>query len=193
MEIHARIQNFLQQHSVVSLVSGAPAAEQYTKAGIVPFMRDPYRYYLMKPAARHQDLSPPEFQLCKGTRMHRLPDGNWRDMHTGEARGHHQETLVQTALREGIEELGIRLENIQLLFELGSYDFASARTGKSKQMWLFAAEMLSEDDFLPPHQIEASTAHRGWHSAHEFAVAGRADHKYILPDIETRLIAHYGR
>jgi hypothetical protein len=184
MDIHALIQKFLQQQSNLPPTVGG---EGVTKAGVVPFVRDPYRFYLMKPVAKQQNLGAPKFQLCKGTRMMKV-DGVWQDITpsltlppTG---GGEIETLAQTALREGIEELGLILENIGRLFDMGAYDFSSATTGKGKTMWLFAAEMKSEE-FSP--EVAPTTADRGWLTLEEFNMVGREDHRYILEDIEKKL------
>lgn len=98
------------------------------------------------------------------------------------------EFLAVTALREGIEELGLKLENIKQLYDVGAYDFSSATSGNAKQMWLFAAEM-SADDFSD--DVADSTAGCGWLSLAEFDVAGREDHRYILRDIEKKLKQYY--
>jgi hypothetical protein len=181
MDIHARIQQFLQQQTIRSLCEGGDD-QAYTKAGVVPFLRNPYRYYLMKPVAKNPELGLPKFQLCKGTRM--VKSGNtWKDMRDGREAGV-KETLAQTALREGIEELGINILNINELYDVGPYGFSSATTGKSKAMWLFAAEMASED---MPGEVALTTAECAWLTAAEFEVAGREDHRYILSDIEKKL------
>lgn len=164
MDIHARIQQFLQQQTIHAIGRGG-YSEAFTKAGVVPFMRGPYRYYLMKPVAKNLERGLPEFQICKGTREN-------------------QETPTQTALREGVEELGLKIQNIKQLFDVGLYGFSSATTGKSKEMWLFAAEMKSEDF---SDEVESTTAERGWFSLQEFEVVGREDHRYILRDIENKL------
>lgn len=145
----------------------------------------------MKPVARHPHLPPPEWQICKGTRMFCPVGGSWEDMKDGARPSGEIEALAETALREGAEEMGLKLANIRRLFDLGAHDFSSALTGKSKRMWLFAAELHAPDDFLPAHEVEAATAERGWLSASEFAVAGRSDHRYILAAIETRLRTYY--
>jgi hypothetical protein len=181
MDIHARIQQFLQQQTIHPSSEGA--GDAIIKAGVVPFLRHPYRYYLMKPVAKNAGLDAPKFQLCKGTRMHRLPDGTWQDMQDGKD-GEIKETLAETALREGIEELGLELEHIQQLFDMGPYDFSSASTGRAKKMWLFAAEMRLEHFSA---EVAATTAERGWLGLDEFSVAGREDHRYILRDIERKL------
>ncbi len=72
MDIHARVQQFLQQNFPLPLREGRRGIlnDNFTKAGVVPFLRNPYRYYLMKPVAKNLAMEPPKFQLCKGTRMH---------------------------------------------------------------------------------------------------------------------------
>jgi len=205
MDIHARIQQFLQ-HVIPSPLGrgwriapgegGAkvigphpnplPEGEGITKAGVVPFIRQDTQlsYYFMKPVARHAHLAAPKFQLCKGTRMVRLPDGSWQDMGSGMNGEDIKESLAETALREGIEELGLKLENIKRLFDAGPYGFSSAVTGKGKKMWLFAAEMASQDF---SDDVAPTTAECTWLTLDEFAVAGREDHVAILRDIEEKL------
>ena len=193
-DIHALIQQFLQPQTVTALVTAeqTASADRYLKAGVVPFVReDPYRFYLMKPHAKIAGLGEPAFQLCKGTRMHHVPNVGWRDIRESGSRMPQMETLIQTALREGMEELGLKPDNIARLFDVGPYGFSSATTGKSKEMWLFAAEINDPDDFLAEREVAGGTAARQWLSAGEFDVVGRQDHRYILEDIESRLAAFY--
>ncbi len=201
-DVHARIHSFLQQRSVISLVAGeAVSSAHILKAGVVPFIRlekkegqqaeqGAFLYFLMKPVARHERLAPPAFQLCKGTRMTREREA-WRDLRDGEEAGVEAEAVAVTALREGIEELGLRLEGIVKLLELGPYRFSSAKTGRKRHMWLFAAEMESMESFQPDAEVAPTTAERQWLSLAEFDIVGRNDHRYILRDIEARLRASY--
>jgi hypothetical protein len=190
-DIHAAIDTFLQQNSVISLVGNPDgfSPDSYLKAGVVPFIRHEggYRFYVMKPQGRIPALGHPPFQLCKGTRMQLTPNGGWQDMRENSDEDTIKETLVQTALREGIEELGLKLPNIAGLYDLGPYEFASATTGKSKRMWLFAAKIVDSNDMLPDEAVVETTDERQWLSANEFAVVGREDHRYILDDMEIRL------
>lgn len=184
-DIHALIRAFLQERKVEFPFEGG---ERYTKAGVVPFVVDDdgFRFYVMKPRGHIPELGLPTFQVCKGTRMHFQEAFGWRDMKTPDASGT-KETLLETALREGIEELGLKLDNITTLYDMGGFCFSSATTGKGKKMWLFAVAVESEDDFLRDAEIAVSTAERRWLTAEEFAQFGRADHQYILKEIEKRL------
>ena len=200
-DVHARIHDVLQQLPVISLVDGHVAHDQavYRKAGIIPVMRKErsLHYFVMKPVAKHRHLDAPLFQLCKGTRMHRVPGKGWMDMPDGEAQGRTVETLEQTALREGMEELGLIPENIRTLFDVGPYRFSSSVSGKERNMWLFAAEIISVDDFLPDEDIAETTAARGWMHVRQFMEGsgqtppGREDHVPIIGDIEKRLLTYY--
>lgn len=184
MDIHALIRAFLQQQSIKKLSS--PKEERIVlKAGIVPFLRNPLRFYLMKPVAQHTGLPPPKFQICKGTRMMKV-GGIWQDIASPPATTVEMESLEETALREGIEELGLVPGNILKLFDLGAYAFASTKSGHEKQMYLFAAEMASEDF---SNDVAATTAARVWLELEEFAIVGRDDHLYILNDIAAKLTA----
>jgi len=193
MDVHARIQTFLQQRSVVALPYSAPLPDgHYTKAGVIPFIRaDPTLYYMMKPVAKRPGLGAPDFQIGKGTRME-FVGGEWVDMREAGVIGDERETLVMSALREGIEELGLKLDTIKTLYDAGPYQFASSNTGAPKYMWLFAAEMTSRD-MLADAEIEPSTAERGWLTLADFMIAGREDHRYILTDIASKLETHAPR
>lgn len=187
-DIHALINQFLQQHTL-AVRPQSDSEALILKAGLLPYIKKQgqYFYYFMKPQAKNPALPAPPFQICKGTRMHYSTSAGWQDMEY-----HHNykdviETLPQTALREAIEELGLKLQNIKTLIALGDYGFVSASTGNDKRMWLLAAEMVRADDFLPIAEIAPSTAECAWLSAAEFGVVGRIDHRYILADIETTL------
>lgn len=158
----------------------------------MPFVRDEdgFRFYGMKPRSTAPELGIPPFQVCKGTRMHRVPGVGWCDMRQG-MHAADMETLIETALREGIEELGLELENIAGIYDMGAFGFSSATTGKPKQMWLFAAEMMDENDFLHDREVALTTEDRRWFTAQEFAAHGREDHRYILKEMETRLMQHF--
>lgn len=188
--VHARIQAFLQQQTIAPLRQAAHQPDPfYTKAGVVPYINGSERRFLvMKPHAKHAHLPPPEWQLCKGTRMQYLPSG-WRDLAEGEPHTGTPETLAATALREGLEELGLLPESIEQLHDLGPYGFASAKSGSQRQMWLFAARMDDENALLPMAELAATTAARSWMTAAEFARSGRGDHIPILTDIASLLEA----
>jgi len=192
--IHALISHFLQQQKTISLANAdqLAASERHTKAGVVPFMRtQPHQFHFMKPGSKITGLTEATFQICKGTRMHFVPGTGWRDIRDSKNKMELKETLVQTALREGIEELGLKLGNIVKLIELGTYHFSSATTGKDKEMWLYAAEMVNQSNFLPDSEIASSTAAREWMTAAQFTSAGREDHRYILKDITSKLYEIY--
>ena len=189
--VHARIQTFLQQRTAPSLQSSARTEPDafYNKAGVIPYINSPERRFLvMKPVAKHPHLPPPAYQLCKGTRMQCLPTG-WVDIAEGSAVLGIPETLLATALREGIEELGLTLEAITQLHDVGPYMFASTKVQNARHMWLFTAELSSENALLPMEEVADSTAERSWMTAAEFAQQGRGDHTAILQDIAAKLEA----
>lgn len=190
-DIHALISEFLQERSIITLFSQAAQRDDYQKSGVVPFLNDggTYYFYVMKPIATRQELLPPKWQLCKGTRMCRsAAGGQWRDMRSGDKTSDLQaEPLEFTALREGHEELGLLAEQIKRFFDAGPYRFSSAKTGQEKHMWMFAAEVRSKEGFLPASHVAATTADRCWLTVDEFKVVGRDDHLYILEDIQAKL------
>ena len=173
---HAEIQAFLKDFASAS-------AAEIRKAGIVPFLRAPLRYYVMTPAAAKPELGLPEFQLCKGTRMYQA-HGVWHDMKGHVPDGAPLEDLAATSLREGIEELGLKLSNIAQLVTFGEYRFTSATSRMEVALWMLAAEIKNPDDFGAPH---ASTAECRWMTLSEFHQHGRPDHAHILGLMEKRL------
>lgn len=187
------IQVFLKQCPPISLLLDSVAPDGFTKAGLVPFLWEEgeLQFYVMKPHGKMPNLGAPPYQLGKGTRMYFVPGVGWRDMRDEGDYGGVKESLAETALREGMEELGVELTNIKELFDLGPYHFSSATTGKSRQMWLLAAQVREADGFMSASQVAHTTEAREWLSVSEFAVVGRADHHYILQDIEKRLKRHF--
>jgi hypothetical protein len=190
-DIHARVRAFLQDESVETLTESVDS-DRYRKAGVIPYTREEdLRFYVMKPLGERPELGEPAFQLCKGTRMYHVPGVGWRDMRSEGNFNGEKETLAETALREGIEELGLKLENIHRLIDLGPYSFSSATTGRAKEMWLFAAEVKEMDDFASDGEVAFTTEARKWVSAADFAIVGRPDHHYILGDIAVKLTQHH--
>jgi len=193
MDIHAPIHAFLQQQSITPLPGDIVpfADQQYMKAGIIPFVREAgeIRYLMMKPVAKKGALTPPSFQICKGTRMYLHRGSGWRDMKAGDEPVEGKEPLVVTALREGIEEVGLKLEAIASLQDVGPHKFSSETTGKNKYMWLFTAELGSAEALLPVAEVAHTTAERGWLTLAEFSQTGRIDHRAIISDIENRLLS----
>lgn len=168
--------------------------EHFSKAGILPFLPAPamenWRVLAMRPVARRPELGAPPFQLCKGTRM--FHDGHvWKDAGPEMPGGAVWETLPETALREGIEELGLELSAIAGLYDAGPVRFISAKTDVEKWMWLFAAEMASEDCLLPESAVAATTAERRWMNLHAFNEQGRADHVAIVRSVTFALSGLY--
>lgn len=170
-----------------------------SKAGILPFLYENGRFTFcfMQPQAKRPELGLPPWQICKGTRM--VMDeqhGIWRDMEKEEgaevvAHRLQAEELGATALREGQEELGLIPRAIARLFDLGAFDFTSASTGKTKQLWLFGAMVPDADSSLLPMPLVApTTAARRWYSADEFASLGRGDHVPIMRRSAMMLSSH---
>ena len=153
-----------------------------------PPMGEGIRYMVMTPVANKPDMGLPEFQICKGTRMYH--DGNqWRDMRGNVPDGATLEALPHTAIREGIEELGIRVSNIARAQMLGEYRFTSATNRRDVSLWLLGAEMKNAEDFLPQEAVASVTHERRWMTLAEFNKEGRPDHAHILGQVEALLCA----
>lgn len=163
-----------------------------TKAGILPWtMRLQQREILvMQPVAKHADLPPPPWQLCKGTRMVN-EKGVWRDIKKGDDDALDKgilvpESLESTALREAQEEVGLIADFVVELRDCGVVEFTSARSGKTKHMQFFTAFIKSpESALLPEEKVADTTASRRWMSVEEFLTIGRADHAKIVTRLPT--------
>lgn len=210
-EVREAIRQFLYTHPPQPLPPEDREApeDRINKAALVPYMLQPstditplsFRFYVMRPEHRIVELGPPPLQICKGTRMKRKPaqqkiplwkDVTWRDM-SAPQKDYVMESLAETALREGIEEIGLRLGNIRKFFDAGTAYFASAKTGLKKVMWLFAAEVEKDSEFDPPDTVHAKTAECRWCTLEEFSIEGREDHLRIMQTLSARLQHHYRR
>lgn len=181
--------NALPTHILHTQPADAVLRSGLDKAGILPFLTADggLQLCVMLPKAVHPELGRPAWQLCKGTRMVQDAYGSaWRDMRkdegeeavSGKLKAEH---LATTALREGHEELGLIPQAIAELFDLGTVDFTSASTGKTKQMWLFAVRVDDPTSaLLPMQQVTPTTDARRWCSMEEFAKVGRMDHVPIV-------------
>ncbi len=160
------------------------------KAGIIPVLPaatiENWQLYVMCPRAERPELGPPPFQLCKGTRM-TWENGYWRDLTPEEVAGEDAEPLAATALREGIEEIGLKLTNITSLADMGVHAFTSASTAKTKWLQLFVAYVADEADFLPDTEIMPTTDKRGWMRFGDFLRYGRVDHIVCVESVLERL------
>lgn len=179
---------------IILLRSDAEEPEAVTKVGIIPFLRHAdssrWRYMLMKPHAEHgHPASAPEFQIAKGTRRINLGDG-WCDMRDDDLKNADPvfyENLVDTALREGEEEIGLKRRNILTLYDAGVFSITSARRNLRKAIHVFAAEIKDEANF---GSFEAKTAEVVWMTATEYATQGRADHIRILDAVAGSLVCN---
>lgn len=183
------MKNKLQTNfDVIRLYGENNSSPQVIKVGILPFIKHEsgLNFMVMKPFAENEILGKPQFQIAKGTRRINI-SGHWCDMRVDDllyADESFHESLINTALREGNEEIGLKPENIKTLFDLGGFTFISASKGIKKPMHLFAAEIIDVTNFSP---FEATTSETCWFTKSEFAEKGRADHVLIIKDVVKRL------
>ncbi len=166
----------------------------FTKAGILPFLPAPttenWRFLLMKPVGLRPEKGEPPFQLAKGTRMHLL-NGRWQDIRDPAFVGAKLETLEETALREGVEELGLDRDKVKRIVDIGEVTFTSVKTGEKKSMWMFAAELENDAALLPESAVAPTTAARAWMTMAEYKAVGRLDHLPIIEHAVAVLERHY--
>lgn len=176
---------------VVRLYGENESAPQVIKVGVLPFMYladGRPSVMVMKPFAEKEVLGMPQFQIAKGTRQINI-SGGWCDMREDDLRYADEsfhEPLINTALREGHEEIGLQSANIRTLYDMGGFTFVSASRGIKKLMHLFAAEIIDRNDFSG---FEATTSETRWVTQEEFAGMGRPDHIAILNEVIKRLTA----
>ncbi len=167
--------------------AGLPPQEQINKAGIIPFIIENNKIYiyLYKPRARKPKLGRPGFQIAKGTRDIQTSSGNWVAYNPNLHAVENAETLLTTALREAIEEIGLQDSNIQELLEWGGVEFQSASTGNSKYMWLYLAKLNNKHDFKEPDTQHADTEECRWFDIDnpQEMQKLRADHKSLIQNI----------
>jgi hypothetical protein len=190
--IHTTATAYVHNFNIVPLYDNSSAVPQVIKVGILPFtglqgagLQEDFKILVMKPFAEKEILGTPQFQIAKGTRRINI-SGSWCDMRLDDlhyADESFHEPLIDTALREGNEEIGLRAHNIKTLFDLGGFTFISASRGTQKLMHMFAADILNRDDF---GMFESTTSETRWMTPEEFEHQGRPDHVLILREVVRR-------
>ena len=177
------------------------------RAGVIIYHRDKddLYFYLFLPKQKPDKLTPPDFQIAKGGRTVILKNGEAFDVRTVEdlIKGVTLDATLD-ALREGMEEQGLRLTNINALYEIGKVEFISQTKGIAEPMWCYAVEILSKDAFDKPS--DPKTERCAWFSMKTLENAleadknvssvqlqqnsVRTDHIKILIDFAERLVRH---
>lgn len=170
-------------------LADAKPKKHINKAGIVPLVEDKtVQILLIKPRPKKKDLGPPSWQLVKGTRMVQT-DSGWQDFKPIDKRVDESllEPMLCAALREGIEEAGLQLDNIASLGSLGVFDFISATNGDKKSMELFALLIKDKQAFDWPGENHAHTIDVKWFDIHNLPDDMRPDAKVIVEQIRQKL------
>ncbi len=114
------------------------------KVGILPFFRDvsgTMWVLVYRPVARREPGALLPFQMARGSREARMPNGQWQALRGKEAVLHALkyhlplEPTCDTALREAREELGLVSDNIRILYDVGVV------AHKDYGIYLYAAEI----------------------------------------------------
>ncbi len=161
------------------------------KIGILPFVageKGGLDFLLMKPRATvGHPGGPPSFQIAKGTREATSGTKSWNTGQQKEVTPYplRMESYLETAIREGREELGLKPSNIRRMFDLGVYSVNSETTGKPKEMRLFAAELKSPDTyFIRP---QPTTQDVRWFEQGEGMALVKKSHMRIVQDVGAKL------
>lgn len=151
--------------------------EHIEKCGVLPVRQTSkggFEYYLMRPIAQKPELGAPGFQICKGT----------RDPVNGSL-----ERLGVTALREGIEEIGLRMGAIAHMEKWGEVSITSASSGEEKPLYLYLVHIKNGATFAEPSPHFAATEECRWKSldrSDDVALI-RPDYLGILQEIDAEL------
>lgn len=142
-------------------------------------------FYLMKPSPSGTHETDPQFQICKGTRAKRK-NGDWVDYRPNVKEKVAPEDLEDfyiNALREGIEEIGLRTANLNAVYEWGRTEFLSESRHTPITMWLYLANLKDPQDFGTPSEYDAKTGACAWLTLPEDAAKIRPDHLKILEKV----------
>jgi 8-oxo-dGTP pyrophosphatase MutT (NUDIX family) len=160
-----------------------------SRAGVVPFCGSPRGFLFMTP--RHKPgRTRPKDQIAKGGRLV-LHDGEWKDLRDRDAQalsGLTLEPVIETAMREGREELGLLPDNVIGLYDLGPASFRSERKKRESWMHLFAAHVASRTDFEDVlKQKKPPVSRVRWLTLAEFRQEGREDHIPLIEALDAAL------
>lgn len=187
----------LPPHPLIPLCEepSATALRALRLAGLLPFFREGLHLscLLVKPVAKVPGLAPPLFQLPKGTRQGRDEKGGWKDIAADEKPGSFAELepLWQTALREAHEEAGLHPDNYIRLFSWQVEAFSSEKTGRTKEMMIYAGEVRHPEKLDDPDQTQTPIADRRWMTPEAATGQVREDHLRIIRKLEPVLLAWY--
>lgn len=175
---------------VVDLTRGR-SYKDTEKVGIIPFVANEkggVDVMLMKPrASMNHPGGPPSFQIAKGTRVTTYGAKSW-DMGRQDTLTPYPprvETYLETAIREGREELGLKASNIKRMFDMGVYSVNSETTGEPKEMRLYAAELKSGTNFFSRPQ--PTTQEVRWFGHHKDSALVKKSHMRIIEDVNAKL------
>jgi 8-oxo-dGTP pyrophosphatase MutT (NUDIX family) len=143
---------------------------------------DDFRFFVLKPINRKPELGDPGFQICKGSRMAKLPGlSDYEDTDLANLPdGAELEPIMETGLREAIEELGMVLDNLKSVYHIGEVPLLSATTGQLSKVYLYAAEVKNPLDFEMPDPLKSQVADRMWVTLEEMQEIGRKDHTQVI-------------
>jgi len=183
------ITNWVKQYAPFGLDEALHA--DINKAGVVFTFQHEHSLetLLIKPQPKKRDsLGMPPWQIIKGTRMINLKGGKLKDYHPNDKdyKKGDLEPLLVTALREGIEESGLKLENIDSVEPAGLYYFRSASTKEKKSMILYTVTIKDKFHFDWPTPEHPDTAHMQWFSVSHLPEDIRADAKKIIKKMFTK-------
>lgn len=135
--------------------------EKIYRAGIIPFCKidENIKMLFMKPSNSFYGGS--KYQIAKG----RIDPTD--------------ESTIAAALREGKEELGLKKENISMIWNIGNF------LGRTQ---LFACKIKNLNDFDDPHFETESVA---WMDLYEFIHHGRDIHVPVVKSIYTMISPYF--
>lgn len=196
------ISGYLRRHPMVWRMVDESDSGRTRKAGAIVFFEDEAgarHYAVMKPRAsldkQGAPRTPPAFQIATGNRC------GWQMGADGkpqlfEIKGQDiaadlaLEPYCIAAIREAIEELGLKLENVMDIYDLGTCQYVSESTGKPMFICMIAIKIASKDLFAAPCSIHAKTEAVNWVTVLDTSMDDapvRRDHARLLTDFDRKL------
>lgn len=168
-------------------LEGLASGKEVTKAALLPYRRrqEGIEICLMQPVGKRKELGDPLYEICKGTRMWRMPDGAWAESKTESRPGNATpEPLEITALREAGEELNLDLDMIIGMRDADVQPFYSTSNPEErKEMRLYLAELAAGAEIEAPNPEISGTERVDW-----FRLSEVRDDPRIRPDHRAILI-----
>ena len=205
------IATFLSTTKVASVKAEINSSDQVARKSMaIVYHRSPdgeLEYMMLLPRSsrdRAKDNQPPSFQLASGGKNAWNNNEMFEIMRTDEIQADQLEHPHMCALREGMEELGLRLDNIASIKDMKTMQYISETSGKPMPIDVLAIEVKDKQAFDEPCKKHGKTEAVGWVKSEKIKEEKpvlnclidlvqvertiRPDHQKIVLDFEAKLL-----